>query len=242
MVVTAHDVKKSFQGGTRARGKRVEVLKGASLQVSLGEMVSIVGPSGSGKSTLLYCLGGLEAPDSGSIELMGSQIANESFSHLASMRSKHVGFIFQSYNLIPYLCVEENVALSAHLAGTSRSKREVRELLKGLGLSGKEKEKPGNLSGGERQRVAIARALATNAEIIFADEPTGALDSENSRRVLHLLRSIANGGKRSVVLVTHDLDAAALADRVLVMQDGVIREDLGKTTPSAILAAMGASA
>ena len=201
-------------------------------------MVSIVGPSGSGKSTLLYCLSGLEAADEGSIEVMGRQVVHARRSVLAKIRSGHVGFVFQSYNLIPSLSVGDNVSLPARLAGRPMSARQTRAALESVGLAGRERDRPGDLSGGEQQRVAIARALVGGADVVFADEPTGALDSQNGREVLRMLRSIGDDPQRSVVMVTHDLEAASLADRVLVLRDGRVVRELGRSTAAQILEAM----
>ena len=181
-------------------------------------MVSIVGSSGSGKSTLLYCLSGLETADSGSIKIMGKQLVHTDRNSLFRIRRDHIGFIFQSYNLIPSLNVFENVSLPARLAGHTINTQQINNVLASIGLDGRGKDRPTDMSGGEQQRVAIARALADSSDIIFADEPTGALDTENGREVLKMLRSIGNNSKRAVVMVTHNLEAAALADRVLVLR------------------------
>lgn len=239
--IDARGVRKTFRAHNRAGGHVVEVLKGIDLQVASGEMIAIVGPSGSGKSTLLHCLSGLDAPDSGSVILAGEQIVGERAANVSAIRRRHVGFIFQSYNLIPSLTAAENVSIASRLADSPLDAGAIARLFDQLHLKGKEKKKPGQLSGGEQQRVAIARALASKADILFADEPTGALDTKNSKQVLHMLRSMADGERRTVVLVTHDLEAAALADRVLVMKDGRIVRELGPAAPEAILAVMEAA-
>ena len=236
--VVARKIRKSFSTGRRGRRRVTEVLKGVDLSVEVGEMVSIVGPSGSGKSTLLYCLSGLEAADEGSIEVMGRQVVHARRSVLAKIRSGHVGFVFQSYNLIPSRSVGDNVSLPARLAGRPMSARQTRAALESVGLAGRERDRPGDLSGGEQQRVAIARALVGGADVVFADEPTGALDSQNGREVLRMLRSIGDDPQRSVVMVTHDLEAASLADRVLVLRDGRVVRELGRSTAAQILEAM----
>ena len=207
--IVAREVKKSFSIGRGSKRRVADVLRGVSLRVESGEMVGIVGPSGSGKSTLLYCLSGLEAADSGSIQMMGTQMVHAGRNALSRTRRDHVGFIFQSYNLIPSLSAGENVSLPARLAGRPITKAQTSAVLKSVGLDGRGKSRPGDLSGGEQQRVAIARALAGGADVIFADEPTGALDSQNGRAVLGMLRRIADDPKRSVVMVTHDLEAAS---------------------------------
>ena len=239
--IVAQNVKKSFSTGGGRKRRVTEVLRGVSLSLEAGEMVSIVGPSGSGKSTLLYCLSGLEAADSGSIEVMGAQVVRASRNSLFKMRRDHVGFIFQSYNLIPSLSAGENVSLPARLAGRPLVKKQVESVLESVGLRGREKSRLGDLSGGEQQRVAIARVLAARPDVVFADEPTGALDSKNGREVLGMLRSIADDPRRSVVVVTHDLEAASLADRILVLKDGQVVRVMGRSTAAQILEAMGGS-
>ena len=236
--VVAQGVKKSFVAGRGGKKRTTEVLRGVSLSVEAGEMVSIVGPSGSGKSTLLYCLSGLEEADSGSIEVMGRQVVEASRAALSKTRREHVGFIFQSYNLVPSLNAGDNVSLPARLAGRPMTAKQTCAALADVGLSGREKSRPADMSGGEQQRVAIARALASQADVVFADEPTGALDSKNGRDVLGMLRGIADEGRRSVVMVTHDLEAASLADRVLVLKDGLVVRELGRSTPAEILEAL----
>ncbi|WP_309103380.1 ABC transporter ATP-binding protein [Microbacterium sp.] len=229
--LTARGITKSFP---LDGGARVDVLRGIDLDVLPGEMVSIVGQSGSGKSTLMYCLAGLERPDAGAIAVGGERIDRASPARLARLRRDRIGFVFQSYNLIPSLTVQENVALPARLA--RRSRPDTAAALAAVGLSGHERKRPGALSGGQQQRVAIARVLAAEPPIVFADEPTGALDSATGADVLNLLRSYA-GADRSVVLVTHDLDAAARADRTIVLRDGAIVEILLRPSALDILAA-----
>ncbi len=201
------------------------VLRSISLDISRGEFVAIVGPSGSGKSTLLYCMAGLEAPTEGTATLLGQDLARLSRKAQARLRRDHVGFIFQSYNLIPSLTAWENVALPTRLARRKTSRNEVDAALKAVGLREQALQRPATLSGGQQQRVAIARVLAMRPDLVFADEPTGALDTEAGAQVLNLLRQTATGDC-SVVMVTHDLQAAARADRVLVLRDGVIHRQL----------------
>lgn len=215
------------------RAPAVPVLRGVDVDLEPGEMLSIVGPSGSGKSTLLYCLAGLERPDGGEISLDGTRIDRASHRRLAMLRRDRIGFVFQSYNLIPSLSARENVALPARLA--RRGTPDVAAALDAVGLSEHGSKLPGQLSGGQQQRVAIARVLATRPDVVFADEPTGSLDTVTGARVLDLLRAHATG-ERSVVLVTHDLDAAAKADRTLVLRDGVVVGQMTHPTAAAILA------
>lgn len=213
----------------------VPVLRGVDLELAGGEMLSIVGPSGSGKSTLLYCLAGLERPSGGEIVLAGTRIDTASPARLARLRRDRIGFVFQSYNLIPSLSIRENVALPARLA--RRAAPDPDAALSAVGLAEHAAKLPGALSGGQQQRAAIARVLAAEPDVVFADEPTGALDTLTGRRVLDLLRGCAVG-ERSVVLVTHDLDAAARADRTLVLRDGKIVARLARPTAAGILAAV----
>lgn len=231
-LVRATDIRKSFRGG---RGQpSVLVLGGVSLDVYAGEMVSIVGPSGSGKSTLLYCLSGLEPFESGSVSLGGHELRSLRRGALAVLRRERIGFVFQSFNLIPSLNARENVALPARLSRRGASRSGIDRALVAVGLSDRAHHKPGRLSGGQQQRVAIARVLATRPDIVFADEPTGSLDTVSGAGVLGLLREAANGGQ-AVIVVTHDVEAAVLADRVLVLRDGLIHTQLHRPTPEQVL-------
>jgi putative ABC transport system ATP-binding protein len=235
--VEAHDLRKSYPD---ARGALVDVLHGVSLAIGAGEMVSIVGPSGSGKSTLLYVLSGLEAADGGTSSIGGIDLASLTPAKLARFRRKHVGFVFQSYNLIPALTVSENVALPLRLAHGKAPDAEVLAALSSVGLADFADRRPGSLSGGQQQRVAIARVLAAQPDVVFADEPTGALDTVNGSAVLDLLGRYSADG-RSVVMVTHDLDAAARADRVLVLRDGRIHAELDHPDARAVFDAVAAT-
>ncbi|MFP7761849.1 ABC transporter ATP-binding protein [Marisediminicola sp. LYQ85] len=234
-LLSAQGLTKEFGDGKRA--DRITVLREISMDVSAGEMVAIVGPSGSGKSTLLFCLSGFEKVTSGAVTLLGTELGRISAGRLASLRQKRVGFIFQAYNLIASLSAWENVALPLRLRKGRFDSRVVDAALAAVGISERASHLPGELSGGQQQRVAIARILATSPQLIFADEPTGALDTQTSAVVLSLLRQLATG-TRSVVLVTHDLEAAALADRVLVLRDGEIHAELAHPTPELVLAAI----
>lgn len=236
-VVMAKDVRKSFPLGRGGSRSEVEVLRGISLSVAAGEMVSVVGPSGSGKSTLLYCLSGLMRPSSGEVVLAGTPLERASRAQAARLRAAHVGFVFQQYGLVESLSVEENVLLPARLAGRRESRRHALEALARVGMDRFRGCRPQDLSGGEQQRVAIARALAARPDAVFADEPSGALDIENGHVVLDLLRKIADEGG-AVVLVTHDLEAASRADRVIVLRDGRVGDELGHASPREILSAL----
>ena len=215
-VVSLRGVVKRFGSGT---GLRV-VLDGVDLDVWPGEMVAIVGRSGSGKSTLLHMIGGLDRADAGSIRVAGLRVDGVGESELTDFRRSGVGFVFQFFHLLPELTGEENVLLPARLAGDGRSARgRALELIDRLGVSGVAGAFPATMSGGEQQRVAIARALVAAPRVVLADEPTGNLDEDSGRDVVGLLRDIADEG-RAVVLVTHDREAAELADHVLVLRDG----------------------
>jgi putative ABC transport system ATP-binding protein len=233
--VAARGLTKTFGGGRHTPD--VQVLRGIDLSVAAGEMIAIVGPSGSGKSTLMHCLAGLESASDGTVELLGSDLATLNRGRLARLRRDHVGFVFQSYNLIGSLSVRDNVALPMRLARQPVSWHSIQGTLDEVGLAGKDRRRPSELSGGEQQRVALARVLAVSPDVVFADEPTGALDTRTGADVLDLLRTIANRS-HTVVLATHDLGAASRADRVVVMRDGTITATLAAPTPDAILAAM----
>ena len=230
--VVAREVRKSFSAGRGSRRRVVDVLRGVSLRVEPGEMVGIVGPSGSGKSTLLYCLSGLESADAGSIEVMGRQVVRASRTALFKTRRDHVGFIFQSYNLVPSLSAGENVSLPARLAGRPLTTEQTAAVLASVGLEGRAKSRPADMSGGEQQRVAIARALAGGADVIFADEPTGALDSHSSRMLLKLLGRLNSRLGTTILMVTHDAFSASYCRRILFIKDGRIFNELVRGTES----------
>ncbi|MBT1545108.1 ABC transporter ATP-binding protein [Curtobacterium flaccumfaciens pv. flaccumfaciens] len=218
-------------------GHDVTVLDDVTLTIPRGEFVTVVGPSGSGKSTLLQCLSGLDSPTSGSVRVDGTDLSTLRGDALARFRRDHLGFVFQSYNLIPALTAFDNVALPLRLASGSVDRAVVRQALAAVGLSEVARRRPGQLSGGQQQRVAIARTVVTAPDVVFADEPTGALDSESGARVLDLLQSAATGS-RSVVMVTHDLEAAARGDRVLVLRDGRLHRELVSPTVDDVLEAV----
>ena len=213
-VLEARGITKTVGTGRGAR----RVLDGVSLQVDAGEVVAVLGRSGSGKSTLLHLLGGLDTPDAGRIVLAGKEITRQRPRALAKTRLRHVGFVFQAFHLIEELSGEENVLMPARLPGAGRDgERRARRLIGELGLTEIAGRRPHELSGGEQQRLAIARALVNDPEVVLADEPTGNLDQGNGATVLALLRSLR---RRAVVIVTHETEAAAIADRVLHLQDG----------------------
>jgi putative ABC transport system ATP-binding protein len=210
----------------RADGVSVEAVRGVDLEVGIGEFVAIMGPSGSGKSTLLHVLGGLESATSGEIWLRGQRVDGLSTAGWAILRRRHIGFVFQFFNLLSNMTVADNVELPALLAGASprqaRKRRE--ELLAELGIADKAGAAPARLSGGEQQRVALARALANEPSLLLADEPTGNLDSSNTRDVLRLLRRVHSSGQ-AILMVTHDARVASLADRVINLFDGMVADD-----------------
>ena len=226
---------KSFVGNIAVEGKHIikdfrlgdtttKVLKDISLQVMQGEFVSIMGPSGSGKSTLLYILGGLDAPTSGHVLLNGTDISRFGDEKMSRIRRQKIGFVFQFYNLIPNLNVEENIMLPLLLDGKKMGgyRKQLEQILEIVGLSDRRRHTPRELSGGQQQRVAIARALISNPEILFADEPTGNLDSKTGAEIMALLREINQTSGQTIIMVTHSPEAAQSSSRVIHVQDGVI--------------------
>jgi putative ABC transport system ATP-binding protein len=220
-VIEVRDVKKWIQNGAR----RVEILKGINLSIPAGQFVAIVGASGSGKSTLLGLLAGLDTPSSGEIWLDGTPIHNLGETELATVRGRKIGFVFQSYQLIPTLTALENVLLPFELNVEGNGIHRARALLEQVGLAERVEHYPIQLSGGEQQRVALARAFVVDPPIVMADEPTGNLDSTNGRLVLDLLLKRNSEAKTTLVLVTHDAEVASRADRKIVLKDGMIVED-----------------
>jgi putative ABC transport system ATP-binding protein len=238
-VLQMRGVRKTFD----AENAPVRALRGIDLHISHGEFVALTGPSGCGKSTLLNLAAGLDLPDEGVIMLAGEEVTGQGEDELASIRRRHIGIVFQFFNLLDGVTALENVALAAIIAGAKRRAAETRarDLLDLLGLGDKASAVPGVLSGGQRQRLAIARALANSPTLLLADEPTGALDSDGGHEVIELLRRLHAGGQ-TILLVTHDGDVAAAADRIVPMVDGrVVTEsakpeagspDLAVATPS----------
>jgi len=202
----------------------VEVLKGVDIDIQKGEIVSIVGPSGSGKSTLLHILGTLDKADKGTVTMNNTAINDLSGKKLAAFRNKHIGFVFQFHHLLPEFSAIENVCIPGWLAGRKKTevKAEAERLLKMLGLSHRVENKPNQLSGGEQQRVAVARALINKPDIIFADEPTGNLDSANAKELHQLFFDLRKEFNQTFLIVTHNEELAQLSDRVLHMKDGII--------------------
>jgi putative ABC transport system ATP-binding protein len=225
-------VTKSYPDGP----KLVVALDAVTLSIQTGSFTAVMGPSGSGKSTFLNCASGLDLPSSGRAVVGGVDLTGMSADALTRFRREHVGFVFQGYNLIGHLTVAENIQLPLTLAGTRPDPRRLRELLASIGLAGLEDRLPGELSGGQAQRVAIARALVTDPDVVFADEPTGALDTGTADRILQVFRTAVRDLGQTVVVVTHDPRAAARADRVLFLQDGRFRGELRAPTVDAITA------
>lgn len=204
---------------------RVDALKNINLSIEEGEFVAVVGASGSGKSTLLHLLGGLDRPTSGKVIIGGTDIYSINEKDLAIFRRRNVGFIFQFYNLIPVLNVEENIELPILLDYKKPDEKHIDDIINILGLKDRKNHLPSELSGGQQQRVSIGRALATKPSIIFADEPTGNLDSENTKEVMELLKFSVKKYHQTVLLITHDLNIASMADRVITLKDGMILND-----------------
>jgi len=203
----------------------VHALRGVSLEVPSGQFTAVMGPSGSGKSTLMHLLAGLDTPTSGSVRVAGRELADMSDDELTLLRRKQIGFVFQAFNLLPMLSVEENVLLPARIAGAKPDAALVEQVIGGLGLADRRRHLPSELSGGQQQRVAIARAIVGRPAVLFADEPTGNLDSATGAEILGVLRGAVDQHGQTVVMVTHDAHAAESADRVIVLADGRIVED-----------------
>ena len=212
------DLKKYYQQGETV----TTALDGVSLEINAGEFVSVVGTSGSGKSTLLHMVGGLDSPTSGKVIINGEDISQKSAEQLTVFRRRHIGFVFQNYNLVPVLNVYENIVLPVQLDGKKVDEQLLAEIVGVLGLKDKLENVPNNLSGGQQQRVSIARALLTKPEIILADEPTGNLDSKTSQDVLSLLKVTSMQFHQTVVMITHNDEIAQLADRIIRIEDGKI--------------------
>ena len=220
----------------------VDALRGVSLDVPAGQFTAVMGPSGSGKSTLMHLLAGLDRPTSGSVRIGGEEISSMADRALTRLRRRHIGFVFQSFNLLPTLTAEENVTLPLAIARRKPARAEVDALLERVGLTERRNHKPAELSGGQQQRVAIARALIAKPTVLFADEPTGNLDSAAGAAVLELLREAVDADGQTTVMVTHDPRAAATADRVLFLADGRIVGDLDEPGEDRIIDVMRAEA
>jgi len=233
-VVSASDLARRYGEGDTA----VDALSGVSLDVSRGQLTTVMGPSGSGKSTLMHILAGLDRPTSGSVEIDGTEITTLGDTELTKLRREHIGFIFQFFNLLPMLSAEENVVLPLTIAGEKPDKQWVEQLIESVGLKDRRTHRPSELSGGQQQRVAIARALVSKPTVVFADEPTGNLDSKTGGEILELLRQAVQDGGQTTVMVTHDARSASIADRILFLADGNIVRELPRSEPSEVIAAM----
>jgi putative ABC transport system ATP-binding protein len=230
-VVTARDVVRRYGDGDTA----VAALRGVSLDIARGRLTAVMGPSGSGKSTLMHILAGLDKPTAGEVAVAGVDIGGLDDTELTKLRRDHIGFIFQFFNLLPMLTAAENIALPLKLAGDKPDPQWLDELVATVGLAERLTHRPSELSGGQQQRVAVARALVSRPTVMFADEPTGNLDSTSSGEILSLLRKSVDTLGQTTVMVTHDAHAAAIADRVLFLADGDIVRDLGRSTAHEIL-------
>jgi putative ABC transport system ATP-binding protein len=230
-VVTARDVARRYGEGDAA----VDALRGVSLDIARGRLTAVMGPSGSGKSTLMHILAGLDQPTSGEVTVAGVEIAGLDDDALTKLRRDHIGFIFQFFNLLPMLTAAENIALPLKLAGGRPDAEWLDGLVATVGLGDRLSHRPAELSGGQQQRVAVARALVSRPSVMFADEPTGNLDSRTGAEILGLLRDSVDTLGQTTVMVTHDAHAAAIADRVLFLADGDIVRDLGPSSAHQIL-------
>jgi putative ABC transport system ATP-binding protein len=232
--VEARGLARTYGEGTTA----VEALRGVDIVVGAGELVAVMGPSGSGKSTLMHILAGLDKPTAGTVTIAGTEITGLGDADLTRLRRKHIGFVFQFFNLLPMLNAEENVLLPLSIAGEKPDRAWLDELLAKMGLDKRRDHRPAELSGGEQQRVAIARSLVSRPTILFADEPTGNLDSKTGGEILDLIRDSVDSYGQTTVMVTHEPRAASTADRILFLSDGLIVKELRETTAADVLAVM----
>ncbi len=221
-VVRAENVARRYGDGEAA----VDALRGVTLDVARGELVAVMGPSGSGKSTLMHILAALDQATAGTVTIAGEDVATLNDQQVTLLRRKHIGFVFQFFNLLPMLTAEENIKLPLSIAGRKPDSAFFEDLMKRVGLQDRRTHRPAELSGGQQQRVAIARALVSQPTVVFADEPTGNLDSKTSGEILDLLRASAEEYGQTMVMVTHDAAAATIADRVLFLADGLIVDEL----------------
>jgi len=233
-VIEAKDVARRYGEGDAA----VDALRGVSLDVPAGQFAAVMGPSGSGKSTLMHILAGLDKPTGGSVSIDGTDITELSDKRLTLLRRHHIGFVFQFFNLLPTLTAEENIRLPLQIAGTKPDEAWVEAVIDRVGLGDRRQHRPAELSGGQQQRVAIARALVSRPTVIFADEPTGNLDSTTGSEILKVLREAVDTYEQTTVMVTHDANAAATADRALFLADGLIVRDAPCEAAADIMAIM----
>ena len=230
-VVSAQDLTRQYGADETA----VHALRGVSVDVTRGALTAVMGPSGSGKSTLMHILAGLDQPTAGDVRIADIEIGRLNDTQLTKLRREHIGFIFQFFNLLPMLTAQENIMLPLSIAGDKPDAGWIEELTTAVGLGDRLSHRPSQLSGGQQQRVAIARALVSKPTVMFADEPTGNLDSKTSGEILELLRASVSSYGQTTVMVTHDAHAAAIADRILFLADGRIVKDIGSSTAHEIL-------
>lgn len=233
-VVVADDVTRRYGAGDTA----VDALRGVSLEVGQGKLTAVMGPSGSGKSTLMHILAGLDKPTTGTVAVSGTEITRLKDSDLTKLRRRHIGFVFQFFNLLPMLTAEENITLPLSIAGDKPDAEFFRGLIDKVGLADRLTHRPSELSGGQQQRVAIARALVSRPTVLFADEPTGNLDSATGSEILALMRDSVDSYGQTTVMVTHEPRAAAIADRILFLADGLIVRDLPGASQAEVLATL----
>jgi putative ABC transport system ATP-binding protein len=233
-VVAARDVTRRYGEGDTA----VDALRGVGLDVAERKLTAVMGPSGSGKSTLMHILAALDRPTSGEVWIAGTKLGQLNDTEITKLRRKHIGFVFQFFNLLPMLSADENVRLPLTIAGQKPEPGWYDELINKVGLADRRSHRPAELSGGQQQRVAIARALVSRPTVVFADEPTGNLDSKTSGEILELMRDSVESFGQTTVMVTHDPQAASIADRILFLADGLIVRDMPRSEPGAVIAAM----
>ena len=233
-VVVAHDLARRYGEGHTC----VDALRGVSVEIARGELTAVMGPSGSGKSTLMHILAGLDKPTSGSVAIDGVELTTLDDNNLTKLRRKHIGFVFQFFNLLPMLDAEENIKLPLSIAGEKPDDARFDELVRSVGLEDRLSHRPAELSGGQQQRVAIARALVSRPTVLFADEPTGNLDSKTGGEILELLDQSVRELGQTTVMVTHDARVAAIADRVLFLADGLIVRESRDASAHDIIEAM----
>ena len=232
--VAAEDVTRRYGEGETA----VDALRGVSLEVRRGELTAVMGPSGSGKSSLMHILAGLDQPTSGTVEIAGTNIGSLSDNELTKLRRRHIGFVFQFFNLLPMLTAKENILLPLELAGGKLDRDWVNGVIEKVGLADRVSHRPSELSGGQQQRVAIARALISRPTVMFADEPTGNLDSATSAEILALLNDSVKTYGQTTIMVTHDANVASIADRILFLADGCIVRELKGAAAHDVLTTM----